>query len=115
MSASLIFTILIEYAFISKPRYQLKLKAKNRKEPAMEIQYIQQLINNDRKIEFDFNENRYSITYYNDNMEKYISFCKFSNEPIDVKNAEELFKLKIGNQTLEQIFKSLKDSSFDIY
>ncbi len=50
-----------------------------------------------------------------DNREKYISFCKFYNEPIDVKNVEELFKLKIGDQTLEQIFKSLPDSSFDIY
>lgn len=81
----------------------------------MKMEYIQELINNNREIEFDFNENRYSITYYNDNREKYISFYKFYNEPIDVKNAGELFKLKIGNQTLEQIFKSLKDSSFDIY
>ena len=81
----------------------------------MKINYIQELINNDRKIEFDFNGNRYSITYYNDNREKYISFYKFYSEPIDVKNAEELFKLKIGDQTLEQIPKSLSDSSFDIY
>lgn len=81
----------------------------------MKIEYIQELINNNREIEFDFNGNRFSITYYNDNREKYISFCKFYNEPIDVKNAEELFKLKIGDQTLEQILKSLSDSSFDIY
>lgn len=81
----------------------------------MKMEYIQELINNDREIEFTFNNNHYSITYYNDNREKYISFCKFYNEPKDVKNTEELFKLKIGNQTLEQIFKSLKDSSFDIY
>lgn len=81
----------------------------------MEIQYIQELINNNREIEFEFNGSRYSITYYNDNREKYISFCKFYNEPIDVKNTEELFKLKIGNQTLEQILESLKDCAFDIY
>ena len=81
----------------------------------MKMEYIQELINNNREIEFDFNENRYSITYYNDNREKYISFYKFYNEPIDVKNAGELFKLKIGDQTLEQIPESLLDSSFDIY
>lgn len=81
----------------------------------MKMEYIQELINNDREIEFTFNNNHYSITYYNDNREKYISFCKFYNEPIDAKNVEELFKLKIEDQTLEQIFKSLKDSSFDIY
>lgn len=81
----------------------------------MKMEYIQELINNNREIEFTFNNNHYSITYYNDNREKYISFYKFYNEPIDVKNAGELFKLKIGNQTLEQIFKSLKDSSFYIY
>ena len=81
----------------------------------MKMEYIQELINNDREIEFTFNNNHYSITYYNDNREKYISFYKFYNEPIDAKNVEELFKLKIEDQTLEQIFKSLKDSSFDIY
>lgn len=81
----------------------------------MKMEYIQELINNNREIEFTFNNNHYSITYYNDNREKYISFYKFYNEPIDVKNAEELFKLKIEDQTLEQIPKSLKDSSFDIY
>lgn len=81
----------------------------------MKMEYIQELINNDREIEFTFNNNHYSITYYNDNREKYISFCKFYNEPKDVKNTEELFKLKIGNQTLKQILKSLPDSSFDIY
>lgn len=81
----------------------------------MKIEYIQELIRNNREIEFKFNGSRYSITYYNDNREKYISFCKFYNEPIDVKNTEELFKLKIGNQTLEQILESLKDCAFDIY
>lgn len=81
----------------------------------MKTEYIQELINNNREIEFEFNGDRYSITYYNDNREKYISICKFYNEPIDVKNTEELFKLKIGNQTLEQILESLKDCAFDIY
>lgn len=81
----------------------------------MKIEYIQELISNNRENEFDFNGSRYSITYYNDNREKYISFCKFYNEPIDVKNTEEIFKLKIGNQTLEQMLESLKDCAFDIY
>lgn len=81
----------------------------------MKTECIEVLINENREIEFAYKGNRYSIAYYNDNREKYISVCKFYKKPIDVKNADELFKLKIGKYTLKQIFKALPDSAFDIY
>lgn len=81
----------------------------------MKAECIETLINENREIEFTFKGDRYSITYYNDNRENYISVCKFYNKPIDVKSADELFKLKIGKYTLKQIFEALPDSAFDIY
>lgn len=80
----------------------------------MRAECIEELIRGEREIEFVYNNNRYSITYYNDNREKYISLCKYGHNPIDVKCADELLKLHIGRKTLEQIFSSLPDSSFDI-
>ena len=38
----------------------------------MKAECIETLINENREIEFTYRGNRYSITYYNDNREKYI-------------------------------------------
>ena len=81
----------------------------------MTSERIETLIDENREIEFIYKGTRYSITYYNDNREKYISVCEFYKEPIDVKNVDELLKLKIGKYTLKEIFESLPDSAFDIY
>lgn len=81
----------------------------------MKAECIEKLINENREIEFAYKGSRYSITYYNDTREKYISVCKFYGKPIDVKNVDELFQLKIGKYKLRQIFESLPDSAFDIY
>ncbi len=80
----------------------------------MRAECIEELIHGKREIEFIYHNHRYSITYYNDNREKYISVCEYGYKPIDVKSADELLKLHIGRKTLEQIFSSLPDSSFDI-
>lgn len=81
----------------------------------MKAECIECLIACNREIEFTYKNNRYSITYYNDHREKYISVCKFYEEPVDVRNSSEVLKLKIGRVTLEKIFASLPDSAFDIY
>lgn len=81
----------------------------------MKVECIEALINENREIEFTYRGNRYSITYYNDNRERYISLCKFYDNPIDVKNANELLNLTIGKNTLKEIFEALPDSAFDIY
>lgn len=80
----------------------------------MKTECIETLINENREIEFTYKGSRYSITYYDDNREKYISVCKFYGKPIDVKKAGELFKHKIGKYTLKQIFEPFPDSAFDI-
>lgn len=81
----------------------------------MRRECIEELINGNREIIFRYHNQRYSIGYYNDNREKYISVGEYNGDFIDVKNANEVFNLKIGNRTLEDIFSSLPDSAFDIY
>jgi len=80
----------------------------------MRTECIEELIHGKREIEFVYNHRRYSITYYNDNREKYISVCEYGHTPIDVKSSSEVLKIYIGKKTLAQIFSSLPDSSFDI-
>lgn len=81
----------------------------------MRPECIEELINGNREIIFKYHGNKYSIVYYNDHREKYISVGKFYGKYVDVRNANEVLKLKIGNLTLEQIFAKLPDSAFDIY
>lgn len=81
----------------------------------MKAECIESLIECNREIEFTYKGKRYSITYYNDKREKYISVGEFYGKFVDVKNSSEVLKLKIGNLTLEQIFAKLPDSAFDIY
>ena len=81
----------------------------------MKIECIESLIACNREIEFSYQNRRFSITYYNDNREKYISVCEEFQKPIDVRNVSELLRLKIGKYTLEKIFTVLPDSAIDIY
>lgn len=81
----------------------------------MKAECIELLIYCNREIEFDYRGRKYSITYYDDNRENYISFCEANKDPIDVKNSSELLELKIGGKKLEVIFANLPDSAIDIY
>ncbi len=80
----------------------------------MRAECIEALINERREIEFIYHNQRYSITYYNDDREKCISVCEYGRNPIDVKNAWEVLELRIGNKKLIEIFSLLPDSAFDI-
>ncbi len=81
----------------------------------MKRECLELLIDSGREIEFTYHGSKYSITYYNDDREKYISVCKFYHNPIDVSSAAEVLKLKIGKYTIEQIFVALPDSAIAIY
>ncbi len=81
----------------------------------MKRECIEELIKARREIEFKIRGQRYSITYSNQDCEKPISVCRFYHKAIDVRNADEVLSLKIGNYTLEQIFSVLPDSAFDIF
>ena len=84
-------------------------------ESKMKREELIELIKTNREIEFKYDGNDYSITYYNDGRKNYISFCKAYQKPIDVSNAYELLRIEIGILNLEQVFLILPDSAIDIY
>lgn len=81
----------------------------------MKRERIQELIKSNREIEFEYRNHRYSITYFNEECEKPISFCEFYRKPINVRNPDELLNITVDSRTLEDIFAELPDSAFDIY
>jgi len=81
----------------------------------MKKQELLQLIQDGREIEFEYRGKRYSITYYNDGRPKYISFCEFYQEPIDVEAPEKVLDILIENIRLERIFEYLPDTAIDIF
>lgn len=81
----------------------------------MRLECVELLVENNREIEFEYQDKKYSITYYNDNRERFISFCEFYQTPTDVKNVQELLNIKIGDKTLQKVLSELEDSAFDIY
>ncbi len=80
----------------------------------MKPECIEELVRGRREIEFFYLGHRYSITYYEDDRKNFISVCQYYHKPVDVKDADELLKLKIGRRTLEQIFSLLPDNAIDI-
>jgi hypothetical protein len=81
----------------------------------MKAECIESLIACNREIEFTYKGCQYSITYYNDKRENYISVCLANQEPVDVRNSNEVLNLSIGGVKLEKIFADLPDSAFNIY
>lgn len=76
---------------------------------------LEYYVDNYFDIEFDYKGKRYSITYYEDDREDYISFCEFYKEPTDVKNFDELCNIKVKGISILDIIESLPDSSITIY
>ena len=81
----------------------------------MKVECAESLMDCNREIEFNYFDKRYSITYYEENGKRTISFCEFYKEPTHVRTADEALQLKIGSKTLMEIFAGLPDSVFDIY
>lgn len=81
----------------------------------MKRKEIEELVNTGREIEFSYKDKKYSITYYGDKRKKYISFCEFNNQPIDVSSINELLAILINEITLEQILDKLPNEKIEIF
>jgi len=81
----------------------------------MTKEILKQLIETGREIEFTYNNKNYSITYYGDERENYISFCEFNKETTDVKSVEDLCLIARENVTVIEMLNSLNDSDISIY
>lgn len=72
-------------------------------------------IEDGREIEFTYKKKRYSITYYNDDREKYISVCEFYKDPVDVANFDELFLIILNNKSIGEMLSSISDDEYSLY
>lgn len=76
---------------------------------------LKRLVDTGREIEFIYKGKKYSITYYGYSRKKYISFCEFYKEPVDVDSVDNLLKIKLNNICLKEMIESLNDNEIWIY
>lgn len=73
------------------------------------------LINSGREIEFEYMKKMYSITYYNDKRERYISFCEFDKETTDVADVEELCNVERYGIKVIDMLNSIGDEDISVF
>lgn len=76
---------------------------------------LKELIETGREIEFTYNKKRYSITYSNENVKDYISFCEFYKETTDISSVDELCKVEREGVTVLEMLESLTDKDISVY
>lgn len=81
----------------------------------MTKEILNELIATGREIEFDYKGKQYSITYYNDNRKKYISFCEFYKETLDVSNVDELWNSTYKNISVKDMILSINEDDYSVY
>lgn len=81
----------------------------------MTKQEIVELVNSGRKIEFVYDQKKYSITYGVVNGVEVISFCEFYKESTEVETVDELLKLKRYGVSVEEMFLSVTADNIWIF
>ena len=74
-----------------------------------------ELIETGREFEFTYNKKRYSVTYSNEDVKDYISFCEFYKEPTDVSSVDELCNVVRDGVTVLEMFESITEKDVTIY
>jgi len=74
-----------------------------------------ELIETGREIEFTYNKKRYSVTYSNEDVKDYISFCEFYKEPTDVSSVDELCNVVRNGVTVLEMLESITEKDVTIY
>lgn len=80
----------------------------------MTKEQLRLLVETGREIEFDYMGKQYSITYYSDNREDYISFCEFYEETLDVKDVDALWNSTYKNMNVGEMLSSLTEKDMDV-
>jgi hypothetical protein len=57
----------------------------------MTKQQLKEWIDTGRELDFEYQGNEYSITYYKDNRNDYISFCQYYQDTLDVSSVDVLW------------------------
>ena len=74
-----------------------------------------ELIETGREIEFTYNKKRYSVTYSNEDVKNYISFCEFYKEPTDVSSVDELCNVVRDGVTVLEMLETITEKDVTIY
>lgn len=81
----------------------------------MSKEQLREYIATGREIEFTYKNKEYSITYYNDKREKYISFCEAYEELLDVSSADELLASTYKGMSVKDVIESLTEDDCTIF
>lgn len=81
----------------------------------MTVEELRDYVSCGREIEYEFNGKRYSITYFDQDNEVWISFCEFYQEPTDVKTVDELLKVERYGVTVEEMLGSCTEKDIWIF
>lgn len=76
---------------------------------------VKELVENGREIEFDYNGEHYTISYYQENERNFIAFCNSKEEEKDVETVNDLLDIEIEGKTLSFILLLMPDSKIYIY
>lgn len=81
----------------------------------MKINYLKDLINEGREIEFIYNNKKYSITYGKIDDVDVISFCEFYQDSIEVTNVDDLLNIVVDKKTILEIWKEMSEDEIWIF
>ena len=80
----------------------------------MTKQQLKDWIETGRELEFEYQGNKYSITYYNDNRKDYTSFCQYYQETLDVSDVDTLWNSTYREIVLSKMFSSIPKDEIDV-
>jgi len=84
----------------------------------MNIEILKNFICYGNEIEFNYKNKMFSITYGDDLEHKsdyIISFCEFDQKPVNVRTVDDLLAVEWNGDSIEDIWKNLKESDIWIY
>lgn len=81
----------------------------------MSKDYLQELIETGREIEFDYRGKRYSITYMLIDDKEYISFCEFYKETTEVTTYDELCQVERNGVSVIKMWESITEDDVWVF
>lgn len=81
----------------------------------MTREVLKDLIECGDEIEFNYSGKRFSITYYESEGNRLISFCEFYKEITDVDSFEKLCDVKRYGVKVIDMLESISDDDIDVY
>jgi hypothetical protein len=81
----------------------------------MTLEQLGKIISTGREIEFTYQDKNYSLTYFRNNGEKWLSFCEFYKDTLDVSDVDSLLKSTYHGIKVSDIFESLGENDYSLF